>query len=230
MDTRVGRRPTVSPGSEAAPHAIFVAMRMRSSLDRGSSARLAAALAVSIVATATRTRAQDTLAVVVPPPPSTASVAAPHSRCREGAERRPDGRCFRHFDGWEPGPSLEMVVGSLGLFAVGYLVQALSTAVSVAQGEHDVGPTYSADSLTEYERWGYLPLVGPWAKLALAPPHVDQAGGALFAVEGLLELGGVVVFVISLFVHPVDEWRRETVGRWRVSPRASGLALETFFD
>ena len=112
---------------------------------------------------------------------------------------------------------------------VGYLVQVISTAVSTAQGQHDVSLGYPAARLADYERWGYVPFLGPWAKLVLAPPHVDAAGATLFVVEGLFQIAGLVATLVSLIVHPVDDWTTEVAGRFRVVPTADGLALRTVF-
>lgn len=196
----------------------------------GSMLRSWLPLACLTLAVVTRVHAQD--APVPEPPPALDPAAAAEAyppTCHGDAEWVPAEGCMRHVDDWEPGPSAEMVGGTLALFGVGYVVQALSTAVSVAQGQHDVGLAYSAERLGQYERWGYAPLLGPWAKLALAPPHVDSAGALLFACEGLLELGGAVLFLVSLFVHPVNEWRRDPAGPWRITPTARGLTLEWIF-
>lgn len=169
----------------------------------------------------------------VPPPPDATdegpfpAVSPPPMVCSEGFPT--DTGCTRTTTRWVWGPSLEMIGGSVALFGAAYLVQLLSSAVSVAQGEHDVGPEYSRESLDEYRDWAYLPLVGPWAKLVLQPPHVDEAGGVVFALEGLIELGAVVCFVLSFFGELREESVRDVAGRWRIAPHARGLSLELTF-
>lgn len=170
--------------------------------------------------------ATSTSTEAIPPPPPGADGATP--LCGPDLSLHEE-RCMRHGTHYELGPSIEGIGGGVGLFAVGYLVQVISTAVSTAQGQHDVGLTYSASALADYERWGYVPLLGPWAKLVLAPPHVDGAGATLFVVEGLFQIGGVVALLVSLIVHPVDDWSTDVAGRWRVVPTADGLALRTVF-
>lgn len=88
---------------------------------------------------------------------------------------------------------------------------------------------YPAERLADYERWGYVPLLGPWAKLVLAPPHVDDAGATLFVIEGLLEFGGLVMAVVSLFVHPEETWSRPTQPGVQVSLTRGGGALVARF-
>ena len=171
-------------------------------------------------------------AIVLPPPPAPSPETSPAPlevpRCPSGSSW--DGTACMRPSTWVWGPVPEYLAGSLILFGATYLVQALSTAVSAAQGEHDVGLTYAATQLSEYRDWGYLPLVGPWAKLVLAPPHVDDYGAALFAFEGLLELGAVVFFVVSLFGR-VDEGSTSSLSevRWRFMPRANGLSFDLTF-
>ncbi len=162
----------------------------------------------------------------IPPPPPAAEGTTP--LCAADLTLH-EGRCMRHGTHYELGPSIEGIGAGVGLFAVGYLVQVISTAVSTAQGQHDVGPTYPAARLGDYERWGYVPLLGPWAKLVLAPPHVDGGGATLFVLEGLFQIGGIALTLVSLIVHPVDDWSTEAAGRFRVRPTADGLALRTVF-
>ena len=63
----------------------------------------------------------------------------------------------------------------------------------------------------------------------LQPPHVDDAGGTLFVIEGLIELGAVVWLVLSLFCEFQEESVRDLAGRWRLAPSARGLAVELTF-
>jgi hypothetical protein len=63
----------------------------------------------------------------------------------------------------------------------------------------------------------------------LHPPHVDGAGATLFGFEGLFELGGVVLTVISLFTHTVDTYERDGGVAWRIVPTGNGLRLDARF-
>jgi hypothetical protein len=135
----------------------------------------------------------------------------------------------RYESRWEWGPWPEHIGISLGCFAAVYVVQLISSAVSTAQGEHDIGLEYSASQLADYRNWAYLPFVGPWAKIGLAPPHVDDEGVLLFAFEGVLELASLAFFVVSLFGHQRDDWTSAQAGSWRITPRATGISFDLRF-
>ncbi len=161
----------------------------------------------------------------VPPPPSFAPVAM----CELGLELHA-GRCMQRGRQFVWGTDWQGVGGGLAIFGAFYVLQIVSTAVSTAQGHNDVRTLlYPAPRLAEYERWGYVPLLGPWAKIALAPPHVDDAGATLFVVEGLFELAGVVMTLVSLFTHEEDTWTEPTTPGVRVVPTARGVSVEGWF-
>lgn len=183
-------------------------------------------LFASILLTPSLTQAQLTPSsaeAVIPEPP------APVQTCEEGSMLQ-GTVCGRYVDRWVWGPVPEHMLGSLVLFAVGYTLQVISTAVSTAQGEHDISLAYPASELEAYRNWGYLPVVGPWAKLVLAPPHVDDLGAGLFVFEGLLQLGSIVYFVASLFGQSVSTWEPDSrAGSFRITPRATGLSFDLRF-
>ena len=148
--------------------------------------------------------------------------------CPLGAEWHRVHGCSVHSTHWVLGSSAENVLLSLAVFGVGYALQLISTAISVTRGREDIGPGYSQVQLNEYEEWGYAPLVGAWAKIALAPPHVDDSTASLFVVEGLIQLLGTVLFVVSLFTHEEEEWT-PVAGRIRLSATSEGVGLELPF-
>lgn len=164
----------------------------------------------------------------VPPPPPAAIEPRP-VLCPLELELH-DGRCMRHGTRYVLGTDWVGVGGGLAIFGAFYLVQVISTAVSTAQGQNDVRTLgYFAPRLAEYERWGYVPLLGPWAKIALAPPHVDDAGATLFVIEGLFELAGVAMAIVSLVTHVEDVWDEPTRPTVRVVPTPGGVAAMGWF-
>lgn len=160
----------------------------------------------------------------LPPPPESLAMQP----CPMGAEWHPIHGCSVRSTHWVLGSAPENVLASLAVFGVGYALQVISTAISVSRGREDIGPRFSQFELNEYEEWGYAPLVGPWAKLALAPPHVDDSGASIFVAEGLIQLLGTVLFVVSLFTHEEEEWT-PVAGRIRLSATSGGMGLEIPF-
>ena len=148
--------------------------------------------------------------------------------CPVGAEWHPIHGCSVHERRWVLGASPENVLLSLAVLGAGYALQLISTAVSVSRGREDLGPRYSQAQLSEYESWGYAPLVGPWAKIVLAPPHVDDSGAGLFVTEGLIQLLGTVLLVVSLFTHEEETWT-PVAGRARLAATPGGIGLELPF-
>lgn len=183
---------------------------------------LALLMAFSFLLHTTQASAQS-----IPEPPESLSM----QRCPVGAEWHPIHGCGVRTTHWVLGPAWENILTSLAVVGVGYVLQLISTAISVSRGRDDVslalsgrGPAYSQRQLNEYEEWGYAPLVGPWAKLALAPPHVDDSGNGVFAVEGVIQLLGTVLFVISLFTHEEEEWTPVS-GRVQLTATSQGMGL-----
>lgn len=185
-------------------------------------------LVLMSLAPSARAQSTDTTQMAIPDPPPAPLPPAPQPVCPLSAEWRL-GRCMQRGEHYELGPYLEGIGGGAAIFAAFYVIQVVSTAVSAAQGEHDVGLTYSAERLAAYRDWGYVPLLGPWAKLVLAPPNVDAGGVTLFAIEGLFELAGVVSMLVSLVVHPAEDWTEVPPETWRVVPSANGIALRYVF-
>ena len=148
--------------------------------------------------------------------------------CPTGAQWHLIHGCSVHSTHWVLGSSSENVLASLAALGLGYAFQLISTAISVSRGREEIGPHYSQVQLNEYEEWGYAPLVGPWAKIALAPPHVDDSVASLFVAEGLIQLLGTVFFMVSLFTHEEEEWT-PVAGRIRLSATSGGMGLELPF-
>lgn len=175
----------------------------------------------------TATAGGETAMREVPPPP--AALEARPVLCPVDLELH-DGQCMRRGTRYVLGTDWVGVGGGLAIFGAFYLVQVISTAVSTAQGQNDVRTLgYFAPRLAEYERWGYVPLLGPWAKIALAPPHVDDAGATLFVIEGLFELAGVAMAIVSLVTHVEDVWDEPTRPAVRVVPTPGGVAALGWF-
>lgn len=186
---------------------------------------------VVVMSLATRAQAQSTgtSEVAIPAPPEAPRAETPAQPvCPAFAEWRA-GHCMRRGEHYELGPYAEGIGGGAAIFAAFYVLQLVSTAVSAAQGEHDVGPMYSAERLAAYREWGYVPLLGPWAKLVLAPPNVDGGGVTLFAFEGIFELAGVVALLVSLVAHPAEDWTEVPPETWSIVPWGNGIAARYVF-
>lgn len=97
--------------------------------------------------------------------------------------------------------------GGIGLLAGGYVVEIFTTLFTGILGAFSTGPEYSAESLNAYVSWGFVPVLGPFVQMGYAPPFADTGLYVVLALEGLAQIGGIVMIVFGVIGEDALEWR-----------------------
>ncbi|GAB4111935.1 MAG: hypothetical protein OHK0013_48030 [Sandaracinaceae bacterium] len=100
-----------------------------------------------------------------------------------------------------------LIGGGAGIFAGGYVLQVFVTLFSGIVGAFDTSGAYTADQLSNYVNWGFVPVLGPWVQMGFAPPFADGSLYAFLALEALMQAGGITMMVFGFIGEDVTEWR-----------------------
>lgn len=126
-----------------------------------------------------------------------------------------------------------LVGGGLGIFAGGYVFEIFTTIFSGLIGAFDTArPDYTAEQLSNYVSWGFVPVLGPWVQMAFVPPFADGSLYAILAIEGLMQAGGITMAVFGFIGEDTTEWRPIAGVDLRVRPMlgsAQGLEARLTF-
>jgi hypothetical protein len=125
-----------------------------------------------------------------------------------------------------------LIGGGAGIFAGGYVFEIFTTIFSGIVGAFSTGPDYTADQLSTYINWGFVPVLGPWVQMGFVPPFADGSLYAILAIEGLMQAGGITMMVFGFIGEDVAEWRPIAGVDLRVSPMlgsAQGLEARLTF-
>lgn len=97
----------------------------------------------------------------------------------------------------------------IGALVGGYVASILTTILT--------GSSASTSS-SDYNTWGEVPLLGPWVQMGFMPRSTDDARYLWNAVEGLLQLAGVVMIIVGAIGEDHDEVRPMPGYALRVTP------------